>query len=288
MTKKLVWGLCGAIGAIAFTGAHPAAEATRMAPWGMVRIPSATLQLGSSIDDLVFAVEECERSRTRETDPRKCSPDEFSDELSSGPRTKVAAFYLDRQEVSTHAYQRCVQAARCRPLPVEQMTKSISADELPVVFVSAVDAANYCHFVDARLPTEAEFESAARGENRRTFPWGANFHTLRANSGAVGATSTAEEDGYELLAPVNSFWSGKTPQGVFNLAGNASEWTDSPFLPHGSNENEGTHLRVVKGGSFAEPRQTLRGSARRGLSSRSREPSVGFRCARSLSRRPSP
>jgi len=287
MKRALNWGLCEALGALVLVGSIANAEATRTPPWGMVRIPSATLQLGCSIDDLVFAVEECERSRTGQTDPQKCSPDEFSDELSSGPMMTVTTFFLDRQEVSNGDYQRCVKAARCRALPVEQMTEAFFSEDLPVVFVSAQDAADYCRFVGSRLPTEAEFESAARGAARRNFPWGANFHLIRANAGEFGATVTADEDGYEMLAPVNSFWSGRTPHGVVNLAGNAAEWTDSPFLPHGSVASDDTHLRVVKGGSFTDPRQLLRGSARRGLSARSQDPSVGFRCARSLATGPS-
>jgi formylglycine-generating enzyme required for sulfatase activity len=250
-------------------------------PFGMVLIPEASFQLGSTVDDLVFAIEECERSLTPGSAPENCSADEFSDELGAGPEIFVPAFFIDRTEVSQAAYGRCVRAARCSPQGNDRSTLAFKGRDLPAVSLTAFDAERYCHFVGGRLPSEAEFELAARGFDRRPYPWGKAFHRRRANSGADAATVTDDSDGYELLAPVESFSSGASPQRVLNLAGNAAEWTGSDYLPHGTKPGTPAPKRSIKGGSFTEPRHRLRGNARRGLSPSSTDVSVGFRCARS-------
>lgn len=257
------------------------ATASRI-PYNMVLIPASTLQLGSTVDDLVFAVEECERSVRLKNDPTRCSPDEFSDELAAGPDTHIEAFFIDRTEVAQEDFARCVRAGRCSQLENHLPIEGLHGPKRPVTSVNAYDAEDYCRFIDARLPSEAEFEAASRGAVRRAYPWGSNFHRKRANGGVDGATNCDDADGFELLAPVDAYSSGSTPEGVLNLAGNAAEWTSSDFFPHGANGANGATERTVKGGSFTEPRYRLRGSARRGVPPHRSDPTIGFRCARSL------
>ena len=100
-----------------------------------------------------------------------CVPDLF---VGEGPprRTYVPGFYLDREEVTVAAYRRCVDAGRCDPRPLIDGDPRLADPRLPVTSVSWSDADRYCAFVGGRLPSEVEWERAARGPTPRVFPWG--------------------------------------------------------------------------------------------------------------------
>src|ERR1700759_5060883 len=86
----------------------------------------------------------------------------------------------------------------------------------PVTFVTFDDAQRYCAFQGGRLPTEAEFERAARGVARRAFPWGQSYHSKLSNHGRLGVDATDSSDGFAELSPVGSFPDGATPEGVLD------------------------------------------------------------------------
>jgi formylglycine-generating enzyme required for sulfatase activity len=138
----------------------------------------------------------------------------------------------------------------------------------PVVHVSAADAEAYCRAQGKRLPTEAEWELAARSLDRHMFPWGDEWQDDRANW---------SPDGTGGPKPVGSFTTGDTSEGHHDLAGNVWEWTASP-APDG---------RLLKGGSWKESNPAnLRAAARLSLPVDYSSADVGFRCARALESRP--
>jgi len=212
----------------------------------------------------------------------------------------VSAFGIDRTEVTQGAYSLCVAAGVCAPSLVTATDPRLSGATLPVVGVSHREARQYCAFVGGRLPSEAEWERAARGAAPRRFPWGDLPNPKLANHGALdlGALfdpDTAEpllgipdpSDGFAGLAPVGSFPASATPEGLLDLAGNVAEWVADRWsngystAPVGNPQGPPSGaLRVVRGGSYRHPLVFLRGSARDRRPPSAREPTIGFRCAR--------
>jgi formylglycine-generating enzyme required for sulfatase activity len=251
----------------------------------MVRIPSGSFVMGSTPDQVLDALAAC----AREPLGHRCNEQTFENEL--GQRVvRLPAFFIDRTEVTVDAYARCVAVGQCEAAGYQSGATRFERAGLPVTFVNHDDATAYCRFRAARLPTEAEFERAARGVSGRAYPWGALYNDHVSNHGRLSLFANDPDDGYAELAPVGSFPAGKTPEGVLDLAGNAAEWVADVYrerygdarVPAAGDE------RVVRGGSFESAAPFLRGAARRGVSRGSVSPTIGFRCARSESGGPSP
>lgn len=251
----------------------------------IMRVPTTKLALGSGLEEIIQAAERC---AIESGSP--CTIEEYTGELSESSIITVPSFLMDQTEVPIENYQRCVAEGSCRPARYDRTVDGLFAAQLPVVLVSQVDAANYCKFVGARLPTEAEFEVAAAGSSRRQYPWGTLFHTSMANFGSRRAPYSDTRDGYELLAPVRAFQLGASTQGVLQLAGNVAEWTSTPFASHSERNNPSatTSLHVVvKGGSFRTLPVDQRAHARRAMTPQQVAVDVGFRCVRSAQPTPS-
>lgn len=238
------------------------------------RIVSGEIELGTTYAELIDVAEWCNRL-SRST---QCKPEDFALELSLGRREHIDSFFIDRREVSVNHYERCMRAGRCAPHQMNRAAADllVSPDH-PVTMIRQGDAARYCEFVGKRLPSEEQFERAARGSKRRRFPWGELFHAGRVNGGSPPPRRTESRDGYELLAPVEAFADGQTPEGVLQLAGNAAEWTSSRLQD--SSGRPGAKF-VVRGGHFASPPWHLRSAHREALLPGTRRLTIGFRCAR--------
>ena len=124
-------------------------------------------------------------------------------------------YWMDRTEVSNAQYRRCVEAEICVP-PTSWDNPDLSDDDRPVPATWG-QAKAYCQWVGGRLPTEAEWEKAARGTAGRLWPWGDEYQEGFANV-------SGEEDGYGLTSPVGMFEAGASPYGLMDMVGNAAEW----------------------------------------------------------------
>ena len=192
---------------------------------------------------------------------------------------ELSAYLLDETELTWERY------VRERPAPPRPSWHA--GGEFPVINVSWEDATAYCGAVDATLPTEAQWEYAARGPEGRVYPWGSTWDPSKANG-------YGSADGHETLAPVGSFPSGRGPFGHLDLAGNAWEWvrdwhgTDTYSLRAGGVRDptgpaNGT-VRIMRGGSAgkSDSKDTLRASNRAGNRPTVRYEAFGFRCSMDL------
>lgn len=210
----------------------------------------------------------------------------------------IDAFWMDQLEVTNAMYSLCVNSGVCEPPQSFESQRRFDYFEnsefkdYPVVYVTWGQAKTYCEWANRRLPTEAEWEGAARGDDLRTFPWGedkpdwrfANFNFIVNDTSRVGS--------YPL---------GASPFGVLDMAGNAAEWTNdfydfdyyliteslNPLGPLTSSSLN----RVVRGGSLGDAEINIRVSKRssvRGSNLKAApgsdsflgdfSPRIGFRC----------
>lgn len=255
-----------------------------------VLIPAGTFVMGADSVGVVSALQTCER----QPDGGLCDMDLFSVEHPTH-NVGLDAYWLDRTEVTVERYERCVSAGACSRPPLENGSRRFDRPEYPIVLVTHREASDFCQWAGGRLPTEAEWERAARGREGRPFPWGRAYDPYRLNHGRyalpffVGYDWAAldDGDGFLELAPVGSFPAGRTPDGIDDLAGNVEEWVFDYFSPaypaadvmnpRGPDQGD---FRVVRGGSYLESEPMQRSSARKRAPPSSRSPTRGFRCAR--------
>lgn len=196
-------------------------------------------------------------------------------------------FWIDQTEVTNAMYALCVNEGDCnRPGSFGSRTHpsyygNPEFDEYPVIYVSWEDADNYCKWASRTLPTESQWEKAARGTDQRSYPWGEQIDCSRANyfdgnKFCVGDTS-----------PVKSYESGKSYYGLYDMAGNVWEWVadwydedyyDIPPTPNPLGPSTGIY-RVARGGSWSDTDFLARSSNRGSYSPKGKVENRGFRCA---------
>jgi sulfatase modifying factor 1 len=225
------------------------------------------------------------------------------------------AYAIDRHEVTAAEYRRCVAAGRCSVAALVAGDERFVRDAWPMINVTWQDAADYCAFAGKRLPTEAEWEKAARGTASLRWPWGNQARVDGANHGRCESDvvmlsrrnlggpvsgpppllfAPDDGDGHAGLAPPGSLRWGESPYGLHDMAGNAGEWVQDYLGPEGYDDLPTRNpvrsiphahsygMRVVRGGSWMEPAFFGHTYYRRWEESNARSERIGFRCARSL------
>lgn len=192
------------------------------------------------------------------------------------------AFYIDQYEITTARYAKFFQETK-RSAPKYWSEQVLTQHERkPVVGVDWNDAAAYCSWAGKRLPTEAEWEKAARGTDQRLYPWG-NEEPSRQWANFDHCC----DKGYEALTEVGSFEQGKSPYGAYDMAGNVWEWVADQYdegsygkspewNPTGRSSGE---KRIARGGAWDSASAYVRSSYRLRLSPTFRLDNIGFRCA---------
>jgi len=179
------------------------------------------------------------------------SNDRLSDE---GPQhiAFLPAFLIDKYEVTNVQYKKFIDdTGRRSPKHYKNRTYPLGKADHPVTYVSWYDADAYCKWAGKRLPSDQEWEKAARGTDARTYPWGNEFSVDRANTPQRWKNMKVKGD----TSPVGAFEKGKSFYGLHDMSGNVWEWTDSwykayPGNPDASNENYGEKYKTLKGGSW--------------------------------------
>lgn len=268
-----------------------------IAPPSRIYVPGGRFVMGATADDIQRAETACEREEraagalAAEASPR-CAG-RFAAEAPA-VRVYLPGFWLDRTEVTRAQYAACVRAGACAA--VWKAPGPPGTEDRPIDEVTFFEAAAACRFRGGRLPTEAEWERAARAGSPGPWPWGPLWRERGANVGRATPAAPATEpvargpadaDGYAELAPVGAQPAGDNAFGFADCAGNVWEWTSglwsreppqalATFAPQGP--AIGT-ARVVRGGSYLAPPSDARVSRRVPLLPYHRRVGVGFRCA---------
>ena len=241
----------------------------------MVKIPAGTFLMGSD--------KKVDRNAYQPEFPQR--------------RVYLDAYEIDKYEVTTVQFLKFVLATDRKPLIDWQYEGGNFQETManhPVMHVSWFDADAYCRWAGKRLPTSAEWEKAARGEDGRIYPWGNEPAGLsRANFGRTGLSGPVRDRPERLLLyppiiSVDKYDNAVSPYGVFQLAGNVAEWTADWYDPHyyktapdrnPKGPEKGTQ-RAFRGGGWIDSTPSVRPAQRNGTDPNTKMNWLGFRCAR--------
>ena len=253
----------------------------------LLYVPAGEFTMGNDTDD---ALAECQKFRS------DCQHGWFIFEKPQHT-VNLDAFWVDQTEVTNKMYALCVDAAICQaPTIKESSTHSnyygnAKYDNYPVIYVDWNMAKTYCEWAGRRLPTEAEWEKAARGPDANIYPWGNTFDATLGNFCDTNCSSDwankSFNDGFADVSPVGNYPSGKSIYGALDMAGNVSEWVSSLYKPYPYDPTDGREnltssgSRVLRGSSWSSPIHDVRSAFRLFPEPVYTSVIVGFRCAMS-------
>jgi formylglycine-generating enzyme required for sulfatase activity/DNA-binding CsgD family transcriptional regulator len=207
------------------------------------------------------------------------------------------AYWIDQTEVTNAQYARCVADAESCTKPKDSSSLAHGSyydnnqfANYPVIFVSWSQAAAYCTWAGRRLPTEAEWEKAARGPDGLIYPWGNTFDGTRANYCDIncnnGWKDNRYDDGYVDTSPVGDYPAGGSVYGALDMAGNVYEWVADWFEPYSrimqvnpTGPLTGSE-HIIRGGSWGDDPAHIRAAVRSHINVPDSSNFIGFRCAR--------
>ena len=254
----------------------------------LIFIPGGIFLMGSTEEEIDQTHAMCQEYF--EECPRYVFEDEYPQhELDLDP------YWMDQTEVTIRMYTQCVEDGSCSsPVPREYYEYSRYLDEpshanFPVIFVDWQQAQDYCTWAGRRLPTEAEWEKAARGPDGWIYPWGntavrGELLNYRDINFAGSRIDLSADDGYKRLAPVGNYPEGASLYGVMDLAGNVLEWVADWYdvYPGGDpaiSEYFGQSVRSARGGSWSGFFFEINSALRWSRFPETQERNLGFRCA---------
>jgi formylglycine-generating enzyme required for sulfatase activity len=252
----------------------------------MVYVPGGAFAMGSSDAEIDAAFEMCEQDRGSGECQHSCFERE-------SPQHKVIldAFWIDKYEVTNAQYRQCVEVGQCDASEYAN-DADFNGDRYPVVGVDWQDVMDYCTWAGGRLPTEAEWEYAARGPEGNIYPWGDTFDGQRVNfcdaNCPLDWKNTDYDDGYAKTAPVGSYQEGASWCEAYDMSGNVWEWVNDWYgsdyyevssvrNPHGPENGSG---KVLRGGAWDYGRSDSRAAYRDLIDPEYRSSPAGFRCVR--------
>lgn len=273
---------------------------------GMVFVSEGPFRMGSTPEELSLAMRLCnERKHT-------CLASWWRAEQPAH-WTQVSGFWIDKTEVTRAQYEACVKAGACGAVNEAscriwdqksgkwvtggRLPEDFHKPEMPMVCLTFEDAKRFCGHARKRLPTEAEWELAARGSDGRLFPWGNTSYDgtqangcdqrCRAIAGKGWRLEPDLDDRYTYVAPVGSFPRGASPSGALDMSGNVWEWVEDWFDenyyanaerkdPRGPPDGE---YKTVRGGSWSNEADSIRAAFRYSARMDERLSTIGVRCA---------
>jgi len=269
----------------------------------MLLVPAGEFIMGSDADEIARL--EIKQELVQDEMPRH--------------RVYLDTFYIDQYEVTNAHFEQFVHATGYRTqaeregwgwadtgeewwlvngatwrAPLGPGSSLAGLAQHPVVQVSQADANAYCAWAGKHLPTEAEWEKAARGTDGRLYPWGDQFDGTRLNFCDANCPrrwhDPTANDGYRSTAPVGSYAGDQSPYGVYDMAGNVREWVadwyDENYYKHSPTRNPpgpaSGEQAVLRGGGWVNTARNVRVPFRSRLEPAQRYGYVGFRCAKTL------
>ena len=249
----------------------------------MVFVPGGEFEMGSDSTEVDFALDMCRAYDTN------CQRWYFSVEEPMHTVT-LDSYWIDQTEVTNGQYSLCVEAGVCEETRCQEERET--GDDHPVVCVTGDQAAAYCEWAGGRLPTEAEWEYAARGVDRPRYPWGDEFDGNLLNYCDVNCSlpkrDESIDDGFATTAPVGSYPGGASWVGALDMAGNVWErvgdwFGEYPSDPQVNPLGPDSGARVVlRGGSWHTSPDHARSALRTHSQPQTTSDHGGFRCVQDI------